>query len=252
MNKAIRDTQRILTGEAAREQAMRLGTFGSCISADQYLPLYALWQKWVPRGARVLDWGCGNGHFSFFLTQAGHRVAGFDFEDFPLRARLGNEYQWRQGDVSQPRTLPFEDAAFDAVSSVGVLEHVRETGGTESASLAEIVRVLGPGGVFVCFHFPNTCSYIDFLAARVPGKHHHVYRYAQSDIRALCDKAGLELLETRRYGVLPRNMGARLPRQLRSSRRLAALWNALDNGLRWPLQAVAQNYLWVARRPAVP
>lgn len=253
MNKAVRETQRILLSEAASPQgAQQLVNVGSRIGADQYLPLYRLWEKYVPRGARVLDWGCGYGHFSLFLTQAGHRVAGFDFKDFPLRARLGDSYEWRQGNEAQPRELPFGDAEFDAVSSIGVLEHVRETGGTESASLAEIFRVLKPGGVFVCFHFPNTWSCIDFLASRVPGKHHHIYRYSQSDIGALCAEAGLELLEMRRYGVMPRNSGTRLPRHLRGSRRIAALWNALDNGLRLPLQGIAQNHLWVARKPVVP
>jgi hypothetical protein len=40
--------------------------------------------------------------------------------------------------------LPFPDTCFDAVASVGVLEHVRETGGNELASLARSLACFAP------------------------------------------------------------------------------------------------------------
>jgi SAM-dependent methyltransferase len=154
-----------------------------------------------------------------------------------------------QGRHDEPVKLPFPDARFDAVSSVGVLEHVRETAGSEPASLAEIVRVLRPGGVFVCYHFPNRYSVIDWLARRVPGLHYHDFRYTSRDIAGFVRGAGLELLECRRYALLPRNSTYHLPHAPRYSRALARAWDAVDGALAVPFGGVAQNYRFVARKP---
>lgn len=224
--------------------------FGSLASAHQYLALYRLWRKHVPAGAEVLDWGAGNGHFSYFLARAGWRATGFSFLPFSYEPWLPKDapYRFVPGSEREPVKLPFADGSFDAVASIGVLEHVRETGGDEAASLAEIARVLRPGGTFVCWHFPNRWSWIDLVARQVPGKHRHLYRYTSGDVRRLVAGAGLELVETRRYGVIPRNTVHRLLGPARDAAWAAALWNAVDGALAWPLNGIAQNHCFVARR----
>ena len=229
-----------------------LGQFGSLLSAHQYLRLYRLWRASVPAGAAALDWGAGNGHFSYFLLRSGHPASGYSLlpGDYlrwmPASPRT---YAFTRGEGRDPIRLPYAEESFDAVASIGVLEHVRETGGSERSSLLEIARVLRPGGVFVCFHFPNRWSWIDWMARRVPGKHAHPYRFTRGDIEALCAQCGLSLLRLERYGVLPRNFGHRLPGPFRRSRGLARLWDLLDRILGAPLSPVAQNYCFVARKP---
>jgi len=223
--------------------------FRSLAGARQYRRLHRLVRRYVPAGSRVLDWGTGNGHFSFFLRREGWRPVGFALEGVSNAAWLGEPYEaFVPGDPGDPVRLPFEDGAFDAVGSIGVLEHVRETGGDERASLAEIVRVLRPGGVFVCFHFPNRTSWIDWLASRVPGRHHHVYRYDRADLSRLAADSKLELLEVQRYGLLPRNSWARLPRPLRTSSAVANAVDTLDVALGAALGPLCQNWAFVARR----
>lgn len=223
--------------------------FRSLAGARQYRRLHRWVRRLVPPGARVLDWGCGNGHFAWFLTREGFRVTAFSLEPASQAAWLGHPWErFVAGDPKEPVRLPFGDAEFDAVGSVGVLEHVRETGGDEAASLAEIARMLAPGGVFVCVHFPNRGSWIDARARRTPGRHHHEYRYDRADIAGLVRGAGLELLEVARYGVLPRNSLARLPGPLRHSRAFADVWDALDAALALPFGPIAQNWGFVARR----
>ena len=225
--------------------------FGSLASARQYLPLYRMARRHLVSGASVLDWGTGNGHFSYFLTRAGYRATGFSIEEGSRAEWLDEPYERLvTGPPDDPVALPFAEGSFDAVASVGVLEHVRETGGTEAESLAEIVRVLRPGGMFLCFHFPNRTSWIDFLARRVPGKHHHVYRYGRLDVARLLDAAGLELLELRRYGTLPRMLLTRALGPLRDSRLAADVWDALDTALGAPLAPLCQNWGFAARKPA--
>ena len=237
--------------EHARRGEPELLQFGSLLAAHQYLPLYRLWRQWVAAGAEVLDWGAGNGHFSYFLVRGGWRATGYSFLPFMYERWLPKApYRFVAGSEVDPVRLPFEGASFDAVASIGVLEHVRETGGEEAGSLAEIARVLRPGGVFVCWHFPNQWSWIDRLARGVPGKHRHHWRYTRGDIRRLVAGAGLELLETRRYAVLPRNTLHRLFGPASDTPAFAAGWDALDRALAVPFGAIAQNHCFVARRPA--
>jgi len=207
----------------------------------------------LPEGARVLDWGTGNGHFSYYLQRSGYRASGYSLLDGAfLRWLPDPEYAFLRGDEREPVLLPYADSSFDAVASVGVLEHVRETGGREADSLAEISRVLRPGGVFACYHFPNRSSWIDWAARKVPGKHHHEFRFTRADIASLVEGAGLRLLEVRRYGFLPRNVGHRLPGALRRSRALAEAWDRLDAVLAVPFSALCQNYYFVASKPDRP
>ncbi|MHB1163480.1 MAG: class I SAM-dependent methyltransferase [Minisyncoccota bacterium] len=226
--------------------------FRSLVTAHQYRGLVALLRRHVPVGARVLDWGCGNGHFSYTLLALGYRASGYSFHDFGLRRHLPASYEFTQGTGADPAALPYPDASFDAVTSVGVLEHVRETGGTEEGSLREIARVLRPGGAFVCYHFPNRYSWVEAVARRVPGAHQHRYRYTAGDIRRLCEGAGLSCVEITRYGALPRNLWHRAPRALRDSALVARAWDLLDAALAVPFRALTQNYAFVAVNGGVP
>jgi SAM-dependent methyltransferase len=234
----------------ARRGEPELLQFGSLAAAYQYRRLYRLWRRHVPAGAEVLDWGAGNGHFSYFLSRAGYRATGYSFLPYLYERWLADPaYRFVPGDESEPVRLPFGDASFDAVASIGVLEHVRETGGEEARSLAEIARVLRPGGIFIAYHFPNRDSWIDLAARQVPGKHRHLYRYTRADIEGLVRGAGLELLETGRYALLPRNTLHRLLGPARDTRWSAELWDGLDAALSVIAAPIVQNHYLVARRP---
>jgi len=237
----------------ARRGEPDLLQFGSLAAAYQYRRLYRIWRRFVPAGAGVLDWGAGNGHFSYFLSRNGHRVTGYSFQTFTYEKWLADPtYRFVPGDEREPVALPFGDSSFDAVASIGVLEHVRETGGDEAKSLGEIARVLRPGGTLVTFHFPNRDSWIDLAAKRVPGKHHHLYRYTRGEIERLVRGAALELLETGRYGLLPRNSLHRVLGPWRDTRWSAEVWDRLDAMLSVVASPIVQNHYFVARKGGAP
>lgn len=107
----------------------------------------------LSRGARVLDVGCGVGHTCGYLDRKGFQVAGIDISAGALdhaRQRLPQgEFELAKEDGS----LPWEDASFDAVICLGVLEHIPEP----DPVLDACHRVLRPGGHAV-FVVPNSRS----------------------------------------------------------------------------------------------
>jgi SAM-dependent methyltransferase len=241
-----------LRGARAVAPAAELRQFASVLSAHQYRLPWALTESLLAKESDVLDWGCGDGHFSYFLLRAGHRVTSYSLQHPPfvlqrLSAELSARSRYVQGRLEEPTRLPFEDEAFDAVASVGVLEHVRETGGTEAGSLAEIRRVLRPGGLFLCFHLPNRFSWIEALAGAV-GRGHHEHRYSGAEVAALIERAGLEIVERGLYAFLPRNGLSRLPGFVSDSTGFARVLNRIDDALAGPGATICQNRYVVARR----
>ena len=99
-------------------------------------------------GARVLDLACGTGRISIPLAARGFDVAGLDISHRVLEVAraAAPELDFRQGDM---RELPWEDECFDAVINIWSAFGYFETQAEDERVLAEIARVLRPGGVFV-------------------------------------------------------------------------------------------------------
>jgi len=63
------------------------------------------------------------------------------------------------------RKLPFPDQSFDVVTSSLAIHNIRDQAGREQA-LAEIIRVLKPGGSALVADFRHTADYQQYLAAQ--------------------------------------------------------------------------------------
>ena len=99
----------------------------------------------VRPGDAVLDACCGTGDLAIAAERAGGRVTGLDFsEQMLVRARgKSDSVEWVLGDVT---ALPFADASFDAVTVGFGIRNVPDL----EAGLAELARVLRPGGRLGC------------------------------------------------------------------------------------------------------
>ncbi len=86
----------------------------------------------------VLDLGCGPGHFSAAMRNAGATVVGVDLDEEDLRAPSARG----RSVLADGTRLPFPDATFDGVFCSNVLEHTP----SPASVLAETERVLRPGG----------------------------------------------------------------------------------------------------------
>lgn len=99
-------------------------------------------------GARVLDLGAGVGRHSLALARMGFAVSALDAAPESLtaiRAAAGPlVIDLAQGMMTD---LPFADASFDHVLSWNVIYHGDEV--VVARTIAEIARVLKPGGTFM-------------------------------------------------------------------------------------------------------
>lgn len=234
----------------ANQKTGNFAQIKSLAAAHQYLLLYKLLQQFVPKESKVLDWGSGNGHFSYFLCRSGYQATGFSMEDFSFKKWLKAypDYQFVRGQPQQPVKLPFKNNQFDAVVSVGVLEHVHEFGGNQLGSMKEIFRILKKNGVFICYHLPNYYSLNELLGKLLTKRYHHQYRFTSSDIKKLVKNSNFKLIKLDRYGFLPRNSLSKLPKSVRSSYSFAFFWDTIDKFFSLILSPFCQNYFFVAKK----
>ncbi len=117
------------------------------------------------RRPRLLDLGAGTGSMSQLLATAGYDVAACDLEPALFQFPGVN---CRRADLTE--ALPYDDAAFDGVVSIEVMEHID---GHERL-FREVRRVLKPGGVFL-FTTPNVMSLKSRLSFLWTGFPHSFY-----------------------------------------------------------------------------
>lgn len=103
----------------------------------------------LPRGATILDLGCGSGSGSIGLLASGWSVLGLDIS-FPLLRQAEARCRGRPATFAQVdgRTLPVVSGSFDAAVTYGVLIYVVEDDAL-IALLRQLRDALAPGGTAV-------------------------------------------------------------------------------------------------------
>jgi len=129
---------------AWREIYRRSGRNPFAYHDKQYRRRYVL--ELLGKGSgRVLDLGCGAGEFFGDLRKAGFGVVGADFSSEMVRLAAVAERDTApvvRADAVHP---PFAPHSFRALIAVGLLEYLPEDGD----ALAEMLRIMEPGGVLV-------------------------------------------------------------------------------------------------------
>jgi SAM-dependent methyltransferase len=110
---------------------------------EQILPLAAAELEGF---GRVLDIGCGDGQISRLLAASGAWVVGVDptWNQIRVARERGGGAVFARSDAA---ALPVADGAFDAAVACLVFEHIDDV----YAAIAEVARVLRPGGRFSFF-----------------------------------------------------------------------------------------------------
>ena len=162
------------------------------LAIDYMLPL-------LQGSKRVLDVGCGVGALVNAMVRHGYDAYGFDVPALASQwAKARNEYdRFFCGDAAE---LPFPNDCFDAVTSLGVIEHIGTAIGhctlsdnyweQRRAYAHEILRVTRPGGkiVIAC---PNKTFPVDIQHGPTDALS------SPAPIRSfLCNKTGLNIHKT--------------------------------------------------------
>ena len=147
---------------------------------EQIMPLAA---EVLAGARRVLDVGCGDGQISRLASAGGAELV------------VGIDLTWNQIEVAAQRqggpafaraaadSLPFPDGAFDAVVACLVFEHIEAV----DAAIAEVGRVLEPGGRFAFFlnhpllQTPNS-GWIDDQMLDPPEQYWRIGEYLTEDL----------------------------------------------------------------------
>ena len=130
---------------------------------------------------------------------------------------------------SDPVRLPFESGSFDAVLSLGVLEHVAHP----HASLEELKRTLAPNGALYVYKLPNRYSYLEKIAKLI-GLYYHGANpedavYTKRSAVALLTSHG-SMREFRQANILPsRSMASSRRGQRERFGRSTACWRGFPD-----------------------
>lgn len=194
-------------------------------SAEAYDALYAehglsqiesfyLWlmdRLALPSSGALLDVSCGAGEVARLASERGLHAAGVDISLAAVRTAQHNIGSGARVAVSQGEHLPFADASFDFVTSIGSLEHYVDP----AQGVREMARVLRPDGqAFVLV--PNTFSLLSniwnaYRTGRTSVDDQPIQRYgARADWERLLVQNGLIVRRTAKYErAWPRNAADR-------------------------------------------
>ena len=161
--------------EAHHRQRRNAGDF---VFVPERIPLF---QEAIGQGRHVLDLGCRSGALTRHFLD-GNDVVGVDVDRGALAKAEQLGITPVVADVDEQ--LPAASETFDAVVAGELLEHVR----FPRALVAEVRRVLRPGGVFVgsvpnAFRVQNRLRFVRGLQPERDPTHLHMF--TPGDIRAL-------------------------------------------------------------------
>ena len=141
---------------------------------------------------KVLDVGCGTGFISQLYPN--FDITGIDISDGMLER---NPYTWLKAPAEN---IPFPNNHFDFVVCRSLLHHLDDP----RIGLKEMVRVLKPGGRFVCWDpnqsfFNNTVRHL----LQSTDRFSHLHRsFRDHELFRMVEDAGLEIKEKKYIGFL--------------------------------------------------
>lgn len=152
-------------------------TENASIMVSRHIAVYNFAQLFVSNSTTVLDLGCGVGYGSYNLGDMTNFVVGVDnaFYALPAPHQKSSSILFVN---ALAETLPFQDASFEVVVSLQVIEHIQD----DHQYLAEIARVLTGNGVLI-ISTPNRS--LRLFPFQPPTNPYHVREYHHKALECL-------------------------------------------------------------------
>ena len=160
----------------------------------------------LPADSLVLDLGSGRGLWISKLIAAGNRAIGVEYigdivrranQDIKLHG-FADRARFIQGDV---RDIPLADQSFDAVTDIGVLQHLDPSDWNQYVS--EIRRVIKPGGYVLNVSLSKeTQRFLGFrpktsAESRFEKFNVSYYFFTKDELNALFGSVGMSVIDQR-------------------------------------------------------
>jgi ubiquinone/menaquinone biosynthesis C-methylase UbiE len=172
-----------------------------------------------PPPARLLDVGCGTGALAAELAAGGYEATGLDPSEGMLRV-LGERAPRVSAIRASATAMPFDDGEFDLSVSVATMHHIADPDSVRRA-LAEMVRVVRPGGkVIVWDHNPRN-PYWPYLMKRVPQDRGDERLVGVDELVDGLRAGGADPLSVAQLGMVPDFVPRRLLRAAKVAERAA-------------------------------
>lgn len=108
-------------------------------------------------GMKLLDVGCGTGHWSDFFNDNGYAVTGIDISEAMVKIAQNKRSKAIRFLIGDAHKLPFSDGEFDISAAITTIEFVRNPAGV----IREMVRCTKKRGGIVLLGVLNCCAKIN-------------------------------------------------------------------------------------------
>ncbi len=129
----------------------------------RYYPVYRAkndfidsFMQTIPKSARILDLGCGEGVLVEKYGKQGYDIVGLDYNYSSPRILRGSILN-----------IPFSDSSFDLVLCLDVIEHLHVD--EQDEAFGEVRRILKPNGTAV-FALPNLAHFLSRITFLLGGR----------------------------------------------------------------------------------
>ena len=161
----------------------------------------------IPKGARVLDIGCGDGTLVNKLRGEGIDAVGIDYEPWEKNENIIR---------ADAHFLPFKTETFDYVVSFLVIGHVKD----EMKVMEEVSRVTRPDGKLMLAHIADSILNIRvrvWKGVGIPLQHYGIYKlYTFKEAERVVKKTGFKPVHIYSTNFAPPFLNI-IPPELRNS-----------------------------------
>jgi len=141
----------------------------------------------APNGGKLLEIGCGTGHWSQYFSTKGFEVTGVDISERMIAVARQKNIAGGTFEVADTERLPFADGTFDVSAAITALEFVSDPARV-AAEMARCVR--RPGGTLIVGALNRLSAYNQSRQRKATSMYASANLFSPDDLRNLLASFG--------------------------------------------------------------